>query len=88
MTLRIEKTPDGPRTIVRLIGRINSEHLQQLKAEMRDSTLRIALDLKEVTLVDLDTVHFLCTCQAQGIEVLNCSPYIKEWMTREKARTG
>ncbi len=42
-----------------------------------------ALDLDEVTLVDVDVVRFLGACQAEGTEVLRCSPYIREWMFRE-----
>ena len=88
MTLRIEKSPDGQRIIVRLIGRISSEHLEELSAEIRRSKSGIALDLNQVTLVDLDTVRFLGACKARGVEVLNCSPYITEWMRREKGKMG
>jgi hypothetical protein len=31
-------------------------------------------------------VHFLNACEAEGIPVLNCSPYIREWMLRERDR--
>jgi hypothetical protein len=42
------------------------------------------LDLDEVNVVDIDGIRFLNECQAQGIQVVNCSPYIREWMLQEK----
>jgi hypothetical protein len=48
----------------------------------------VLLDLEEVTLVDLDIVRFLATCEAEGIELVHCSPYIREWINRENERAG
>ena len=86
MTLRIERVPDGPTTTIRLIGRIRAEHLEELKAEIDRGRPRVVLDLEEVGLVDVEGVRFLNACQAEGIQVLNCSPYIREWMLRERGR--
>jgi hypothetical protein len=44
------------------------------------------LDLEEVDLVDVEGVRFLNTCETDGIPVLHCSPYIREWMSRERGR--
>jgi hypothetical protein len=44
------------------------------------------LDLDEVNLVDIDAVRFLNSCEAQGVEVVNCLPYTREWMFQERAR--
>lgn len=84
MTLRIEKASEGQRTIFRLIGRIQTEHVAELQAQVNGGGPTIALDLHEVSLVDLDVVRFLGTCQANGMELLRCSPYIREWISREK----
>ena len=46
----------------------------------------VALDLEEVTLVDLDIVQLLARCEAKGVELLNCPPYIREWTSRENSR--
>ena len=46
------------------------------------------LDLDEVTLVDVEVVRFLGGCEATGIALLHCSPYIREWIAREQHRTG
>jgi glutathione S-transferase len=86
MTLRIEKDSDGRTTTIRLIGQIQAEHLEALKEQMKGSGHRTVLDLDEVTLVDVNVVRFLGVCEAQGIGVLNGSPYIREWMRREQDR--
>jgi hypothetical protein len=88
MTLRIERILDGKHTTIRLIGRMGSEHLGELKSLIEDSTPAVALDLDEITLVDVDAVNFLRKCQAEGVELRNRSPYICEWMNREQDREG
>jgi hypothetical protein len=40
--------------------------------------------LEEVDLVDVEGVRFLNACEAEGISVLRCPPYIREWMLRER----
>jgi len=42
------------------------------------------LDLSEVTLVDLDVVRFLISCENEGIELANCPAYVREWILRER----
>jgi anti-anti-sigma regulatory factor len=86
MTFRIETTRDTGTTVLHLIGRIDSETLADIEAQMRGDRRVVALDLTEVMLVDLDAVHFLATCEARGIEVVHCSPYIREWMNRDQSR--
>jgi hypothetical protein len=84
MTLRIETTSDGQTATLRLIGRMESEYLDELQAQVRRHRPQVVLDLYEVTLVDVGVVRFLIACEAQGIELLNCAPYIREWMGREQ----
>jgi hypothetical protein len=40
----------------------------------------IALDLRDITLVDRDALKFLARCQAEGIALKNCPAYIREWI--------
>ncbi len=86
MTLKIERISAGGEARVRLSGQIRSEHLGELKAELEREESRVALDLEEVDLVDVDGVRFLNECEAAGILVLNCSTYIRAWMLREGGR--
>lgn len=80
MTLRIERF----QARVRLSGEFRSEDLDQVKAEIKLCESPVVLDLDELDLVDVEAVRFLNACEAKGISVLNCSPYISEWMSRER----
>jgi hypothetical protein len=84
MTLKIERNSGKRRTRIRLSGAFRAEHRDQVKAEIERGGPRIALDLEEVDLVDVEGVRFLNACKAEGISVLRCSPYIREWMLRER----
>lgn len=84
MTLRIEKLSDCAKTVLRVSGRIGSEHLEELKMEVEGRGEGTVLDMEHVTLVDVDGVRFLSECEAKGIELVHCSPYIREWIARER----
>jgi hypothetical protein len=82
MTLKIERG----RARIRLSGKFRSEHLDQIKAEIALCESPAVLDLEELDLVDVEAVRFLNSCEAEGISVLHCSPYIRKWMLRERTR--
>ncbi|HKF06421.1 MAG TPA: hypothetical protein VKB49_29150 [Candidatus Sulfotelmatobacter sp.] len=84
MTFKIEKNSAGQKTTMRLIGQIQSEYIEELKAQIEGSGPGIVLDLDEVTLVDVEVVRFLGDCEAAGIAVLHCPSYIREWISREQ----
>jgi hypothetical protein len=48
----------------------------------------VVLDLAEVTLVDVETVRFLCGSEAKGIELRHCPSYVREWIRREQGAAG
>jgi hypothetical protein len=83
--LRIEEEMDGPRIILRLIGRMRCDCIEELRQRVQAKASLIVLDLAEVDLVDLESVHFLRDCQDRKIELRKCSPYILEWIRRERA---
>ena len=83
---KIEKVAEGNATVLRLVGRINAEHLDELKQLITDANRKLVkLDLSEVTLVDAGVVRFLGDQERQGVELVKCSPYIREWIQRENA---
>lgn len=82
--MRIEKDLQGGSITIRLIGHFQAEHIEELQKQIRPNRPRFILDLKELTLVDVDVVRFLGTCEAGGIEVVNCSPYVREWINQEQ----
>jgi hypothetical protein len=86
MVLKIESMSDGPDTVLRLSGRIESEDVQNLKAQMDGRIHRIVLDLEQIRLVDLDAVHFLAVCEAKGIELRHCPQYVRQWIVSERPR--
>lgn len=86
MTLKIERFSGERGTRIRLSGELRSEQLDGVRAEIERGGPRVALDLDEVDLVDIDAVLFLNACEAQDVEVVNCSAYIREWMFQERER--
>jgi hypothetical protein len=55
-----------------------------VSSEVEGAEKPVVLDLEEVDLVDVDGVRFLNECESTGISILRCSPYIREWMLRER----
>jgi anti-anti-sigma regulatory factor len=84
VTFRIEKYRDGNITTIRLIGRMRAEHLSELEKQIRESGSKIVLDLEDLNLVDVETIRFLGMCETQGVTLLNCSPYIRDWIGKEQ----
>ena len=82
---KIEKLTEGNTTVLRLVGRINAEHLDELSKLIADTEPKmVKLDLSEVTLVNVDVVRFLGEQERRAVELGKCSPYIREWIQREQ----
>ena len=79
--LRIEKIFDG--SVLRLSGRIQLEHLAELKVQMQQRATPAVLDLADVKLVDVEAVRFLAVSEVGGIELRNCPLFVREWIRRE-----
>jgi len=86
--LKLERHSDGERTTVRLIGRARSEHLGEVTNQMGSCGPNVILDLEEVTVVDVEVVRFLGSCEREGSELLHCPPYIREWISCEQRQLG
>jgi hypothetical protein len=86
VTLKIETIRGDEGTRIKLIGRLRAEALPDLEAEIKATSV-IALEMNEVTLVDLDVVRFLSACESEGIKLRGCPPYIREWIAQEKEPT-
>ncbi len=86
MTFRIESTARGRFAVFVLSGRIEKQALAELRRlfELQSDFSDIVLDLKDVGVVDRDVVGFFVHCEAHGVKLKNCTPYIREWMEREK----
>ena len=82
--LKIETLSVGQQAIVKVIGRLQSENIPEVAAQIDIHGAHAILDLDEVTLVDVEVVRFLNQVESSGTQLTNCPSYIREWMTRER----
>ena len=82
--MKIERASQRGWTTVRLSGHFQAEHVAELKKQLQDNGPRFVLDLTEVTVVDVEVVRFFGACEANGIEIVHCPRYLREWMNRER----
>jgi len=82
---KITRVSNGE-VIFKLSGQLGGESIGELEALISAETgdCRIVLDLKDLRLVDQDIVSFLKHREADGIQLKNCPPYIREWITGER----
>jgi hypothetical protein len=85
--LKIQRKANG-KVIFTVSGRIEAEDIEELRRlfKLEETNRKIALDLKDVTLVDRDGVKFLSRCEADGVDLENCPAYIREWIARESGK--
>ena len=69
-------------------GRISAQDVDMLRALLEEERRVVAIDLKEVLLVDREAVKLLALRESNGDELRNCPAYIREWITRERADTN
>ena len=69
-----------------LSGRIEKPAIAELRRlfELQTDCRNIVLDLKDVGMIDRDVMRFFVRCEADGVKVENCAPYIREWMREKK----
>ena len=57
--MKIVKVSHGGAVTIRMSGDFHREHIAELKTQLEERRPRMILDLKDVTLVDVDVVRFL-----------------------------
>jgi hypothetical protein len=82
--LKVQRSSNGEVHFA-ISGRIDSENVTELESLIRTEGKgrRIVIDLKDVTLAGEDGIIFLARCEAGNITLVNCPPYIREWITRQ-----
>jgi hypothetical protein len=82
--LRIQRRGNGE-VVLTVYGRLEARNVSELSALLtaEPSDRPLVLDLKDVVLVNRDVVRFLRVCEADGIELRNCPPYIRAWIAQE-----
>lgn len=89
MTCRIDRSVSGTRLVMlRISGRITAPDVDVLRAALEQESCTVTIDLKQVLLADCDAVRFLAASELNGTELRNCPAYLREWVTREAAKTN
>ncbi|MCU1336086.1 MAG: hypothetical protein JWO19_1667 [Bryobacterales bacterium] len=83
--LRIQRSANGE-VVFRLSGQMDEEPIAELETLIKSDGdgRRIVLDLKDLTLVNEDAITFLERCESNSITLVNCPPYIREWIKRQR----
>jgi hypothetical protein len=88
MSCRIDRVVSADNRVVLLVsGRVAGEHVDTLRGALERESNGLAIDLKNVRLVDREAVKLFALCEANGAELRNCPPYVREWVKREMAET-
>jgi hypothetical protein len=87
--LKIDRSAQGAFVLFTLSGRIQAADVAELQRlfDLEANKQNLTLDLHEVKLVDREAVRFLARCEAEGITLVHCPAYIREWIEREKAQS-
>jgi anti-anti-sigma regulatory factor len=85
MAYRIDRVVVGEQNVIlRISGRIRAEDVNMFRASLEQEKTAVAIDLKDVLLVDREAVKLLALHESNGAEIRNCPLYIREWITRER----
>ena len=86
MSCRIERfVIEKNHVILCISGRIREQDVDTLRGCLEQERDAVAIDLKDILLVNSGAVRFLASLESTGTELRNCPAYIREWITRERA---
>ena len=83
--LRIQRSENGE-VVFTLSGQMDEEPIAELETliSSEENGRRIALDLKDLTLVNENAIAFLERCEANSITLKNCPAYVREWINAQR----
>jgi hypothetical protein len=85
MTCRIDRVVIGPGLLIlHISGQITGKDVDLLRSLLEQESV-VAIDLKNVLIVDREAVRLLALSELSGAELRNCPAYIREWVTRQRA---
>jgi hypothetical protein len=88
MTCRIDRLAIREDLVVlRISGRIGGQEVNMIRTLLEEERSAVAIDLKDVLIVDREAVQLLATRESNGDELRNCPAYIREWVTKEQTQT-
>ena len=84
MTCRIDRRVIGKDHVMLCVsGRIAEQDVDTLRAFLEQERGVVAIDLKDVHIVDREAIKLLAMLEVNGLELRNSPAYIPEWVTRE-----
>ena len=85
--LRITRKENGE-VVFKVSGRLNAKNVAEMRALIaaEAKVSGVVLDLKDLTSVDTEAVRFLEKCEADAIELKECSAYLRERIRRERLK--
>ena len=87
MSCRIDRIVSADGLVVfRVSGRITAQDVGMIQDLLLQESSTVAIDLKDVQLVDREAVTLLASSEFSGLEIRNCPAYIREWITRESVK--
>lgn len=87
MTCRVDRVFENTLEIFYVSGRIEQEDLEVFRAAFGSANPGdLAIDLRDVSLVDGEAVTFLAVIEANGGTLRNCPAFIRQWIERERER--
>ena len=88
MTCKIVREAVGQgRVVLRVSGRLTGDDVNTLGTLLEQEKDAVALDLKDLLLVDDEGVKLLASHESNGVTLDNCPRYIREWIRREREAT-
>ena len=89
MSCRIDRVViAGHRIVLYISGQITGQDVDMLRNIPQQEAGALAIDLKNVYLVDREGVQLLTLSEDNGAELKNCLAYIREWVAREREGGG
>ena len=86
MTCRIDRVVIGTGLLIlHISGQITGKDVDLLRGLLEQERSVVAIDLKDVLLVDREAVKLLALSELNGTELRNCPAYVREWVTRERS---
>jgi hypothetical protein len=81
---RIRRIEEGVPLKLGLSGRILENQLAEFHRALSGESAgrKMQLDLSAVTLIDQGIVKYLAYLEANGVDLVNCAPYLREWIDR------
>ena len=83
--LRIQRSANRD-VVFTLSGQMDDESIAEMETLISSEAneRRIALDLKNLTLVNENAITFLVRCEANSITLKNCPAYVREWINAQR----